>query len=353
ISRLFSTFRVKAVKANKARRSHRILKDALLDLLEERQLLATFTYNGGTGLLAIETDQNNEAFTILSSSNNGNYTIISSFNFSGTDIIGLTGNTTDTLTVGSDIANLTSILITNNAANSGSSLSFGLSTGNFVDNLTVNFTNSTSGTINVANSAGFINGANLSLTTTGNAITVSSRISANSSGSVTLNSRNIQVTGNITTISGSIALYGNGAGAYQSGSFHGVSIIGPNVNVTSTSGNIQVNGRGAGGSANYGINLDQAWVETGSSGFVNLTGVSGNGTDNAYGIFANYSNLRTSNGALNVSGTSNGTGANSTGLYLKTSTFSSANTSTFTITGSAANGTTNDTGIFANSSNIT
>ncbi|MFM7128806.1 MAG: hypothetical protein ACKO0V_05555, partial [bacterium] len=73
------------------RRGKQFLRSALLDLLEERQLLATFSYNSGTGLLSIVTNNNNEAFTILSTSDNGNYTITSSFNFSGSNTTGLTG----------------------------------------------------------------------------------------------------------------------------------------------------------------------------------------------------------------------------------------------------------------------
>ena len=48
------------------RRQHKFLKDSVLDLLEERQLLATFSYS--SNLLTIQTDNDNEAFTIKSDS---------------------------------------------------------------------------------------------------------------------------------------------------------------------------------------------------------------------------------------------------------------------------------------------
>ena len=120
--------------------------------LEKRQLLATFLYtdnNDNTGTLLITTDSADETISILSGSDSGNYTLTTSNGvgsiFTGNNVTpGLTGNTTDTLTVGSDLANLTQITITDGGANSGSSFYFGSSAGfKFVDNLTVNFSNAT------------------------------------------------------------------------------------------------------------------------------------------------------------------------------------------------------------------
>jgi len=210
-------------RAEAARRRKQAMKDALLDLLEERQLLATFVYS--SNVLTIETDTDNEAFTIKADSSSGNYTLTTSGTFSGSNATGLTGAGSNTLTIRSDIGPLTNILLQNNAANSGTSLSFLNSGGNsFSNSLTVNFTNSTTGTINVANAVSFINGSCLSLTTSSNAITVTNSISANSTGSITLNARNVSVTGDITTETGNIAIYGNGGGVYQPGLFHGVEI---------------------------------------------------------------------------------------------------------------------------------
>ena len=49
--------------------------DFMTNELEKRQLLATFGYNSGSGLLTIQTDSSNEQLTILSSSESGNYTL--------------------------------------------------------------------------------------------------------------------------------------------------------------------------------------------------------------------------------------------------------------------------------------
>jgi hypothetical protein len=216
--------------------------------LEKRQLLATFNFNSVTGTLLITTDSAAESISILSGSDSGNYTLTTSNGassvFTGTDATGLSGATTPTLTVGSDIANLTQITITDGGANSGSSFYFGSSAGNkFVDNLTVNFSNATAGTITVGNATSFINGADLSLTTASNSITVSAPLSANSTSDISLTGRNIVVTGNITAWAGDISLTGN-SGSYQAGTFDGVWINGAAVNVNTTSGNITIDGRG-------------------------------------------------------------------------------------------------------------
>ena len=175
--------------------------------LEKRQLLATFNYNSLTGLLTVVTNQNSETLSIFSTSNAGNYTIATTGTWTGNSTADV-GNVSKNLFVNST-ANINLIQISSNAANSGSAFYFGSSTGNFVDNLTVNFSNTSSGAITVANATSFINGSNLNLTTAGNQITVSNRTSANSTGSIRLTGRNIVVTGNVTSESGNISLTGN------------------------------------------------------------------------------------------------------------------------------------------------
>jgi hypothetical protein len=44
-----------------ARRRKQAMKDALLDLLEERQLLATFSFNSGTGVLSVVSNAVNDS----------------------------------------------------------------------------------------------------------------------------------------------------------------------------------------------------------------------------------------------------------------------------------------------------
>jgi hypothetical protein len=145
-----------------------------------------------------------------------------------------------------------------------------------VDNLTVNLSSSTSANITVANSASFINGSNLNLTTAGTQITVSSRTSANSTGSISLTGRNIVVTGNISTEAGDISLTGNN-GTYRTGTFDGVQISGAAVNLNTTSGNITIDGRGGSTTTIAGLNLTSSKVEVDGSGSVAIRGISGKG----------------------------------------------------------------------------
>ncbi|MFM1801886.1 MAG: hypothetical protein RJA81_1238, partial [Planctomycetota bacterium] len=243
--------------------------------LEKRQLLATFLYDSGTGLLAVETDSDYEQLSIIATSNSGNYTISTNGTWSGSST-GDVGNVGQDLFVNST-ANISLIQITNNAANAGTSFYFGDSLGNsFIDNLNVNYTQAATGTITVANATSFINGVSLNLTSSSNAITVNSTLSANSTGCITFNSRNISVNANITTGSGDIALYGNGGGVYQTGSFQGVAFTSSSVKVNTTGGNIIVDGRGGttGASRIYGVNITGASIQAGGNGTISIIGIS-------------------------------------------------------------------------------
>ena len=232
--------------------------------LEKRQLLATFSYS--SGLLTIQTDSTNEQLSIISTSENGNYTITTLGTWSGSPVSGLSNTSTDLYV--NQPSGLASILVNDNGGTvSNSSFSFGASSANFVSNLAVNFTNSTSGVITVANAASFINGMNLNLTTTGNQITVSNRTSVNSTGAISLTGRNISVGATITSAAGNISLIGNGSGSYQAGSFQGV-LIGSSVSSTE-GGNIVIDGRG-GSSGGEGVFVQQPVLT--SNGAISITG---------------------------------------------------------------------------------
>ena len=157
--------------------------DFLGNELEKQQLLATFSYS--SNLLTIQTDSANEQLSIISSSESGNDTITTS---SGS----WTGTETDITALGSELyvnqpSGLASILINDNVGGiTGSTFSFGSSSANFVDDLTVNHAG-TSGALTVANPVRFAGGSNLSLM-----------------------GRNISVTANLITATGDITLYGNG-----------------------------------------------------------------------------------------------------------------------------------------------
>ena len=359
----FGQSRANRLKSQKTS-TRRLVFNPLDYELEKRQLLATFAYNSLTGRLVVETDQNSETLSIISTSNSGNYTLTTTGAWSGSSSADV-GSSGTSLFVNST-ASISLIQITSNAANSGSAFYFGTSSGNFVDDLTVNFTNSTSGQISVANATSFINGSILNLTTTGNQITVSSPLTSNSAGSINLTGRNIVVTGNITTAAGSISLIGNN-GSYQSGTFDGVCISGSTLNVNTTSGNIVIDGRAGANTINAGVNLTSSKVQASGSGCVTITGVSGNGTGTASnivsGVNAYGATVTTSNGSITVNGTSWGsTGTASKGVNVQAASsfptnigtnISATGTGNVTITGNAANGTNLAGGIYIYESNVT
>jgi hypothetical protein len=319
--------------------------------LEKRQLLATFDYNSGTGLLTVVTNQNSETLSIVSTSNAGNYTIATTGTWSGTSSVDV-GNSGRNLFVNST-ANINLIQISSNAVNSGSAFYFGVSTGNFVDNLTVNFSNATSGNITVANATSFINGSNLNLTTTGNQITVSGPLKANSTGSISLTGRNIAVTRNINTAAGGISLIGNN-GAYQAGTFVGVCISGSAVNVNTTGGDIMIDGRAGGGSANQGVTIASAKIQAGGLGFISITGVSGNGTGTkAYGLSVTNGTISTLNGNIILSGTACSTDDDSHGVDLRNPNIVAGGTGNISITGNVAVGGRYSYGILTEQGSIT
>ena len=171
--------------------------------LEKRQLLATFSYDNTYGILAIESDIDNETLSIVATSD-GNYTISSDTIFTGDDISGnLTGNGTLNLAVSNELG-LSLIQFTNNPANSGTSFYFGNSAGNFTSNLSVFYSNSSSGSINVANDASFTNDTSVNLTTTGNLISIAANLTASGTGKVEIGGQNITISGEISAPNGVI-----------------------------------------------------------------------------------------------------------------------------------------------------
>ena len=70
----FGQSRANRLKSKKTS-TRRLVFNPLDYELEKRQLLATFVYNSLTGRLFVETDQNSETLSIISTSNSGNYTL--------------------------------------------------------------------------------------------------------------------------------------------------------------------------------------------------------------------------------------------------------------------------------------
>ena len=279
-------------------------------MLEDRKVPAIFSFS--SGILSINADNDNELFSISADSNNGNYTITSIFNFSGSDRPGeLNGNATNMLKVSNNL-NLSEIQISDSNGNfSGTELHFGISSGNFVDNLNVKFANLSSGDIYGDRLAYFSNGAGISLTSNHSAIKIISPIRVTGSGAIRFQSRNIELNQDISTGSGDIELLGD-LGYQQSGDFPGVIIY---RNLYSSGGSISITGRGgdSGAMGQYGVAITSgANITTYGNGSITINGTGGNlsSSDPAQGVyFAGLNtNIRTVNGDITITGTG-GTGS--------------------------------------------
>jgi hypothetical protein len=155
--------------------------------LEQRALLAAFTYDGST--LAIDLDNSSEAIT-LTSSGSGNYVFTSSNNFSGTNTSGLTGNGTTTLTITSALS-LASVAITDSAT--GTSVAFGTNSGTYDDNFSIAL-NNTPGQVTIGNATSFAGAAALQATTSRN-ISVTASLTNGTPGNTSEFALGVRVTG--------------------------------------------------------------------------------------------------------------------------------------------------------------
>ena len=218
------------------------------DELEQRQLLASFTYS--SGLLTVQTTSNNEQLSIISTSESGNYTITTSGSWSGSaSNINISG----TSLFVNQPSGLASILMNDNSgAISGSGLSFGTSSANFVSNLTANFTSGSS-SISVGNATSFTSGKALSLTS--NAIALASNITTAGTqaftGNVTINGNvSLSSGGSAITVTGTIDSAAQTAGGNVTTSFTSNSTW--NVPTGVTQADVLVVGGGGGGGTNIG-----------------------------------------------------------------------------------------------------
>ena len=293
--------------------------------LEKRQLLATFSYS--SNLLTIQTDSANEQLSIISTSEAGNYTITTSGTWSGSPVTGLS-NTSTNLYVNQP-SGLASILINDNSGTvSNSSLSFGTSSANFVDDLTVSFTNATAGSITIGNTARFIGSSSVSLT--GQKVTVSAGIS---------------------TVDGNLSLTGTGATGVNS--INGVSITG--ATVTTANGLLTINGTSFGtGYGGVGVSVSSSSVVSATgSGNITIIGTAATGTDYVYGYGQDSSSVsRVNTGTLTINGTACGTGSNARGLELYGSTVEATGTGNIIINANVPTGTGDGYGVYLAYTNL-
>ena len=304
--------------------------------MEKRQLLATFTYSGN--VLSVIADTDYEEISIASATDSGNYTITSTSVFSGSDIIGeLEGNGTSSLTVYSNLS-LNSIQVLDNPANIGASFGFNTSSGNFIDSLSVNFTNANAGLIGVGTPIQFTGGANLSLFNANNQVSIFDSLSANGSSALSLSGRDIYLTSaTIATGTGLLSLNADN-GTQQSGDFAGVFI---NQSQLSTAGgSIMINGRGGdAGSMQYGVKINQSSITASGPGDITINANSGVGSDgDNTGTSIIESNLTTENGSISLQSTSLGNGSLDFGISLLDSFFQVANQGNIQIVGNSGSG---------------
>ena len=196
-----------------------------LERMEDRTVPAAFTYDG-SNVLTIDLNNDNEAIT-LTAQGGGKYVFTSTSKFTGTEIVGTltiggNGNNANELSITNSL-NLTTILITDSI--SGTSVNFGASTDNYVDNLDINLDHSGAGGVSVNNAtsisgnfsavaSGFTQTASLSVTGaatfaagSGNNITLNNAdndfasVGITSGKNVTINDNNA-VALNASTVSG-------------------------------------------------------------------------------------------------------------------------------------------------------
>ena len=316
-------------------RSLRPLRLAL-EALEDRRILAAFSYDGPTKALAINLDAEGEMR--VSSSGSGNYvfSLVSADTFKGTETPGLSGDGLGTLTVNNTF-DIVRVAITNSLNNT--SVNFIASTGTYVDHFDVLMTRSTGvwvPLVKVSGDTTFVGAS--TLTATSSNISVEAKTLSSEAGDITLDAdTGSQVPGpftglivngsTITTSGGSIRLSGRGgdsSGGYQ----RGVALV-SNASVMAGSdgtkqGTLSIKGVGGAstGPSNQGIIIDRGSTVGSSGGAVTLTGTGGTASSGANGILLQGRvTSATATGAGNEGAiTLNGTGGGSVSAAAKDNT---------------------------------
>jgi CHAT domain-containing protein len=152
----------------------------------------------------------------------------------------------------------------------------------------------------------------------------------------------ISINGTINAAGGNITARGR----TNASNFGGVQ-IGFGQVLTNGTGNITI--AGVGGFAfsnNEGIEIRDSLVQT-VDGNITLIGTTGGDTNNNIGINIGNSTIvrTTGTGNLNLTGTSNATGTNGTGIFMAGATLETTGTGNITLTGTSGTGTSGNTGI--------
>ena len=176
----------------------------------------------------------------------------------------------------------------------------------------------------------------------------------------------ITVNGALTSLGGNITLYGNAPGGLptagtSAGDYIGV-LINAGANVNAGGGNIAIAGRGGNTSADYGVWITGATVQTTGAGTLSITGLGDtNGTVDATGVAINTtSTVQTQNGALTITGAggtgSAGGGGLNRGVYVNTSSIvRTTGSGALTLTGTGGGTGTifaNDTALYIGTATV-
>ena len=328
-----------------------------LEALEDRRILAAFSYDAPTKALAITLDADGEMRVTSSGTGNYEFSVVATDTFKGTEATGLSGNGTKTLTVTSAL-DLEQVKITNVVSNT--SVNFGTSTGPYVGSFDVRLTRPAGEAVplvKVSGATAFAAAATLNVEAS--KINVEGATLSSQTGTITLKADSgIQVPGEFTglivnaatisTAGGSIALSGRG-GDKATSSQRGVALVN-NTSVFAgddgkTWGSVSITGIGGAstGASNQGISIDRGSSVGSSGGAVTLTGTGGGGSVSENGVLilgrvtTDNPDGNTNTGRITITGTggvtTGPTPKDNTGVSLGSTAIVQSNEGPISITG--------------------
>jgi nitrous oxidase accessory protein NosD len=354
-------------------RAARHRRRLMIEALEDRRLLASFSYSGTSLTIGLDA----ETRLSVTSGGSGNYVLSLSGTdrFSGTDSTGLTGNGLATLTV-TNALSLTSVTINNSV--DATAVEFAGSTGSYVDDFTVTLSRIASGLVPAADFKGntaFAEAARLSVTAP--TISLVSASVSTTTGSLTLAGdtgaavasplTGLTISGStVATAGGELTLTGRG-GNGDTGNLRGISIISgstvkagdtgssfPTLNVTGRGGTSSTSGTGSDG---VFIDATSSVQSTGSAVVINGTGGGANDGNRGITVLGTVAmgSVNPSPAVLALNGTGGGSGASAkdnAGVFVASTAKVSAGNGAIFITGTGGVGTTSTTAPYASSPGI-
>lgn len=353
------------------RRGERLRAEAL----EDRRLLAGFTYSGAALSVVL-----NAATTLsVTTSGSGAYVLALSDadTFVGTDTTGLTGNGKATLAITGELT-LTSIGITNSV--DGTAVEFAASSGSYADDVTVKLARIATGTVPAVRFKGataFAGSSSLSATAptislasaTVSTVTGPLSLSGDTGSAIASPLTGLSISNStVSTAGGPLKLTGRGGDGDGVG-LRGVSIVSNSQVKSGDSGvsfpTLYVTGIGGtssiAGSASDGVYIDDTSIVQTTGAAAVITGTGGGANDANRGI-ALLGSVQMGYGAANpgpatlvLTGTGGGSGASAkdnAGVWLANSSRITANSGSIGINGTGGVGTTSATAPYLSSPGI-